>query len=169
MANLRKRVTEGLHKVKVLGIDFDGTLTDGFVHMDQDGKETVRCSRRDSLGINMVQAAGIHVVIISKETNPVVQARARKMRVECYSGVETGDEKLAILMRYLLDKKVSIDEVAYVGDDVNDLAVLQRVGYPMTVADGSLRLKEIACYVTKRRGGDHAVREVCDLILESRR
>lgn len=169
MVDLRKNLLEQLRGVKLVAMDFDGVLTDGFVMTDQHGNESVRCSRRDSLGIEMVKALGIPVVVISKEKNPVVLKRCEKMGVTCFHGAETGEDKLKILTSYLAGKNISLDDVLYVGDDVNDLPVLEKVGYPMTVADAHRKVQDVAGFVTKRNGGDHAVREICDLIINSRR
>lgn len=155
-------------KIKILALDFDGTLTDGFVYVDQKGNEMVRCSRRDSLGTNMLQKRGIFVVIISKEKNPVVKLRAKKMGVDCFSGVATGDDKLSMLSAYAAKKKVLLSHVAYVGDDVNDLAVLKRVGFPMSVANADPSVKKVSLFISSRDGGNHAVREICDNILKAR-
>ncbi len=158
-----------LKKIKLLVLDFDGVLTDGYVYFRQDGMETVRCSRKDSLGINMLQKAGIGVVVISKETNPVVQARCKKMGVDYYFGVGTGANKLEVLKNYIAERDIAAEEVVYVGDDVNDLECLQFAGIGITVADGDEECKSVAQYVTVRDGGKHAVREICDLILKAKR
>lgn len=158
-----------LSKIKLLALDFDGVLTDGYVYFRQDGMETVRCSRKDSLGINTLKNTGVIVVVISKETNLVVQARCKKMRVDCYSGVSTGENKLQILKNYIAERNISAEEVAYVGDDINDLDCLRFSGIGVTVADGDEKCKSVARYITARNGGKHAVREVCDLILKAQK
>lgn len=151
--------------VRILALDFDGVLTDGFVTVDQDGRESVRCSRRDSLGIGLLREAGIPTVVISKETNGVVAARCAKLKIECHSGV---DDKLTLLQRLLDEKGVPRFQACYVGDDVNDLACVRYAGIGVTVADGAQAVKDVAAYVTRASGGRHAVREVCDLILAAR-
>lgn len=158
-----------LASIRILALDFDGTLTDGFVQVRQDGMETVRFSRRDSLGTNMLQAAGVRVVIISKETNAVVKSRADKMKVDCYHGVATGEGKLDILRRYASELQVPMEHVAYMGDDINDLKCITAAGLGITVADGHPACIEAADFTTSRNGGDHAVREVCELILRAKR
>jgi len=158
-----------LAKIKVLVLDFDGVLTNSYVYFRQDGMEAVRCSRKDSLGTNMLQEAGVEVVVISKETNPVVAARCKKMSVDFFHGVSTGDQKLVVLKKYLQEKNLSLEETAYMGDDINDLECIQAVGVGITVADGHSDCKAIADYITERKGGKHAVREICDLILNSKR
>lgn len=159
-----------LSKIRLLALDFDGVLTDGYVYSRQDSMETVRCSRKDSFGINMLKNAGVIVIVISKETNLVVRARCKKMNIDCcYFGVSTGKNKLQILKNYIAGRNISAEEVAYVGDDINDLDCLRFAGIGVTVADGDEKCKSVARYVTARNGGKHAVREVCDLILKARK
>ncbi len=156
-------------KIKLLALDFDGVLTDGYVYVLQDGKETVRCSRRDGFGIELLKRAGITVGIISKETNPVVKARSRKLDVPCWQGVSDGLGKLTILKRLAVKYKLSAKEIAYMGDDLNDIEAMNYAGIGITVADGHIQVKKIADYITKVKGGDHAVREVADLILNAKK
>ncbi|MBI2065430.1 MAG: HAD hydrolase family protein [Candidatus Yanofskybacteria bacterium] len=155
-------------QVKLLALDFDGTLTDGFVYIDQHGKESVRCSRRDSLGISILRQLGIIIIVISSETNSVVSERCRKMGVESFSGVP-GDKKLDVMKKYMEKNRILQSNTAYMGDDVNDIGCLEFAGVAITVADGHELCKLHADYVTERAGGNHAVREVCDLILREKR
>lgn len=154
-------------QVKLLALDFDGTLTDGFVYTGQDGNESVRCSRRDGLGINALKRFGIDVVVISTETNSVVAVRCKKLGIESFSGI-SGDKKLDVLKKCMKKKEILRSQIAYMGDDVNDIGCLEFAGVAITVADGHESCKYHADYVTKRTGGNHAVREVCDLILKDR-
>jgi len=156
-------------RIKLLALDFDGVLTDGFVYCGEDGYEMVRCNRKDGLGINMLQKNGLKVIVISKETSPVVSARCRKMNIECWQGVDTGDGKLAVLKRYAEQRQLLPGEICFVGDDVNDLACMKWVGIGVTVADGHPENKKIAAYITKKSGGSGAVREVCDIIMQARK
>jgi len=149
-------------------MDFDGVLTDGYVYVDQDGKETVRCSRRDSLGVLMLQQAGIKVGVVSKETSPVVAARCKKMGVPCWYGINDGEGKREIVERIAEEKSVTLSQIAFIGDDVNDLLAMQLVGIAIAVADAHPQVQKIAHYVTKAPGGHHAVREICELILKAK-
>ena len=152
-----------LHLLKVIFTDFDGVWTDGKVIVNQEGQESVVCSRKDTLRIKELKEIGIEIFVISKEQNPVVAKRCEKMKVEFKQGV---DGKLQLLKQLLEEKGFSQDQAMYVGDDINDLDCLKFVGMPVTVADGDRRCKEIA-HVLSRRGGDHAMRELFDLILEA--
>lgn len=150
--------------IKLLALDFDGTLTDGFVYTDQYGNESVRCSRRDSLGINALKQLGVDVIVISTETNPVVAVRCKKLGIKCFSGVP-GNKKIDVLKKYMKENGILRPQVAYMGDDLNDIGCLKFAGVAVTVADGHERCKYHVDYVTKKTGGNHAVREVCDLII----
>jgi YrbI family 3-deoxy-D-manno-octulosonate 8-phosphate phosphatase len=164
MADLNLKFKE----IKLLVLDFDGVMTDGYVYVDQSGREMVRCSRKDGLGIELLQKNNIKVVVISKEINPVVTARCQKLKIECWQAVNDSEGKWEILQRFCQKQGIAIAAVAYLGDDLNDLAVLQQVGLPITVADGHLKIKSLAQYITQARGGEHAVREVCELILQAK-
>ncbi len=156
-------------KIKLLALDFDGTLTLGaFVFVSENGQESVICSRRDSLGIEMLKQIGIEVVVISKETNKVVSARCQKMNIECYQGVSTDNDKLSILKRLIQSKNLVSEQTAYIGDDVNDILCIKHAGMGIATADAHKSVKDKADYITKSNGGVGAVREVCDLILETK-
>ena len=165
---MNRRLKEKLKKIKLLAMDFDGVMTDGTVYIDQDGIETVRCSRKDGLGIEMLKRAGILACVISKETNPVVTARCDKLKIKCWQKVENGESKAEILERIMAEQGLTKEEVAYMGDDLNDMAPLQAAGIAFTVADGHPLVKKISDYITRAKGGGHAVREICELILEAR-
>ena len=149
--------------VKALFLDFDGVLTDNRVWTDQDGKETVAASRGDGFGIAMLKKAGIEVVVISKERNPVVAARCKKMRVDYVQGV---DDKTGILKREQAKRKLAPSETIFVGNDLNDLPAFPLVGWGVAVSDASQEVLEQADFVLEKKGGHGAVRELCDLILE---
>jgi YrbI family 3-deoxy-D-manno-octulosonate 8-phosphate phosphatase len=157
---------ERLKKLKLVAFDFDGVLTDNSVYVFEDGREAVRCSRGDSLGLGMLAAAGVHTVIISKETNPVVTARAKKMKMRC---IQNCDDKRTALEGLANELGLSMDEIAFVGNDVNDIPCLEIVGMPMVVADAHEDVLRYAAYRTTKVGGNGAVREICDLIMAVQR
>jgi YrbI family 3-deoxy-D-manno-octulosonate 8-phosphate phosphatase len=149
--------------VKALVLDFDGVLTDNRVLVMEDGREGVVCSRADGMGISMLKMHGVKVLILSKERNPVVSARAAKLGVECIQGA---DEKLEAFRKWLDSHGVSLDEVVYVGNDVNDADCLRTAGCGICVEDGHAEAKAAADVVVPVRGGEGAVRLICELILE---
>jgi YrbI family 3-deoxy-D-manno-octulosonate 8-phosphate phosphatase len=110
-----------LKDVRILAMDFDGVHTDGFVYTNEDGVEFVRCSRRDSLGLELLKQQGIKLCVISKEKNPVVLARCNKLQVECYQGVHNSSNKKEILKEFAEREGVEQKDVRFIGDDVNDI------------------------------------------------
>jgi YrbI family 3-deoxy-D-manno-octulosonate 8-phosphate phosphatase len=108
------------------------------------------------------------LAVISKERNPVVLTRCKKLDVECYQGVEDSLGKRDILEALVQRENVPISQVAFIGDDVNDIETIQYAGIGITVADGHNDIKKVADLILTRKGGDHALRELCDLIIETR-
>lgn len=154
-----------LRTIKLVVFDFDGVFTDNTVYVSQDGAESVRCWRGDGLGLARLRETGVETVILSTETNPVVTARSRKLRVRCEQGCE---DKLARLKALARELNVSLEETAFVGNDVNDLECLQAVGVPIVVRDAHPDVVGLAIFRTETPGGRGAVREVCDLIVAAR-
>jgi YrbI family 3-deoxy-D-manno-octulosonate 8-phosphate phosphatase len=151
-----------VHDLDAIVLDFDGTLTDDRVTVDQDGRESVSVHRGDGLGIAALRRAGLDVLILSTERNPVVAARARKLTVPALSGV---DDKGSALAQWCADNGHALDRTAYVGNDVNDLPCFDIVGWPIAVADAHHSVRARARIVTAARGGHGAVREVASRLL----
>jgi YrbI family 3-deoxy-D-manno-octulosonate 8-phosphate phosphatase len=157
---------EKLKKIKLLALDFDGTLTQGaYVVFREDGKESVLCSRRDSLGLLLLQQYGITVIVISREKNGIVPARCKKIGIACWHGVKDSKSKLDILQSYAKQRRLKSEEICYGGDDINDIACIEWAGFGFSVADGHALCKKIADYITKANGGEGAAREICEMIL----
>ncbi|PIS05284.1 MAG: 3-deoxy-D-manno-octulosonate 8-phosphate phosphatase [Candidatus Buchananbacteria bacterium CG10_big_fil_rev_8_21_14_0_10_42_9] len=164
---MEPEIKDKLLRIKLLALDFDGIFTDGYVYVDQDGKESVRASRIDGMGIELLKKAGIEIIVLSKEENPVVSARCKKLGINCWQGIHNSEGKLDILRRIMKEKDLSSDEVIYMGDDVNDIKVFPAVGLAITVFDAPEVVKKSCQYITKRKRGEHVVREVADLILSA--
>jgi YrbI family 3-deoxy-D-manno-octulosonate 8-phosphate phosphatase len=153
-----------LTRVRLLVLDFDGVLSDNHVTVHQDGTESVVCDRGDGLGLARLAAGGeVDVLVLSSEVNPVVAARCRKLRLPCHQGY---DQKLPKLQELVAERGLDPSQVAYVGNDLNDLSVMGWCGVPIAVADAFPEVKRAAHFLTQRPGGRGAVREVCDLLLE---
>ena len=146
--------------VSLLVLDFDGVLTDDRVYVNQHGEETVAAHRGDGMGI---KKAGIEVVILSKEKNPVVKARADKLGIAVFQGI---DEKGPELISILAERGISSENVVYLGNDINDLPCFPLVGLAAAVADSHPLVIEKAQLVLSKNGGYGAVRELCDLLVE---
>lgn len=153
-------ISDIVGRIRLVAFDFDGVFTDNMVYVFEDGSEAVRCFRSDGIGLQKLTRMGIETVIISTESNPVVSARARKLKIQC---VQDCEDKRAILEDIAQQKGISLDEVAFVGNDINDLQCLTCVALPMVVQDAHPDVIPAALYQTKRPGGHGAVREVCDL------
>jgi len=145
--------------------DFDGVHTDDTATVDSDGLESVRVSREDGMGVARLRRAGIPMLILSTEQNPVVARRGEKLRVPVLHGV---DDKAAALAAWAEQRGIRLADVAYVGNDVNDLGALGIVGWPIAVANAHPLVKAAARVVLTRRGGDGAVREVIERMLSAR-
>ncbi|HEV7623537.1 MAG TPA: acylneuraminate cytidylyltransferase [Amnibacterium sp.] len=145
--------------------DFDGVHTDDTATVATDGVEAVRVNRSDGMGVERLLAAGVPVVIVSKERNAVVAARAAKLRIPVLHGV---DDKASAVRRWCGDAGIDPARVAYVGNDVNDLPALEIVGWPIAVADAHPAVRAAARLVLTRPGGHGAVREVAELVLSAR-
>jgi YrbI family 3-deoxy-D-manno-octulosonate 8-phosphate phosphatase len=153
-------ISDIVGRIRLVAFDFDGVFTDNMVYVFEDGSEAVRCFRSDGIGLQKLTRMGIETVIISTESNPVVSARARKLKIQC---VQDCEDKRAILEDIAQQKGVSLNEVAFVGNDINDLQCLACVALPIVVQDAHPDVIPAALYQTKRPGGHGAVREVCDL------
>lgn len=161
-------IKQKLKNIILLAMDFDGVHTDGFVYVSQNGMEAVRCSRRDSLGLNMLKQIGVKLFVISKEPNPVVTSRCKKLDIECYQNVSDSLGKQKLLISLMEREKVLRSEVVFIGDDINDIDAIKYAGVGVTVADGHVEIQKHADIVLTRKGGDHAIRELCELILEAK-
>ncbi len=151
-------------RIELLVMDFDGVLTDNRAMVDQDGKEAVWVNRSDGWGIARLHDAGIPMIVISTESNPVVGARCNKLKIPYIHGCE---DKLVALKRIVKEKKLNAGKIAYVGNDVNDLACMRWVGLPIAVADSVPEVIDIAKKITQSPGGYGAVREVADWLLKN--
>lgn len=149
-----------IRTIRMVAFDFDGVFTDNMVYVFEDGREAVRCTRSDGIGLSKLRGLGLAAAIISTETNPVVGARSRKLAIRC---IQSCDDKRAALEGLALEMGISLGQVAFVGNDVNDLPCLTCVGLPIVVRDAHPDVVPHARYQTERPGGRGAVREVCDL------
>lgn len=154
-----------LKSIRLVVFDFDGVFTDNRVLVHQDGTEAVFCTRADGIGLNALARTGMGILVLSTETNPVVSARTKKLNIECVQGC---DDKWPVLRALLEDRGIAPSEVAFVGNDVNDIECLLQVGLGICVADAYPAAKKAAKVVTTALGGHGAVREVCDLFLSVR-
>ncbi|WP_062467518.1 acylneuraminate cytidylyltransferase [Demequina maris] len=149
-----------------LVMDFDGVHTEDLVTVDQDGKESVTVSRSDGMGIGRLRAAGVPMLILSKERNPVVSARGAKLGVEVRQGI---DDKVEVLRDWCAANGLDLADVAFVGNDVNDAGCLELVGWPVVVPDAHPAVVGLARVRLSAPGGRGALRELADRMLAARR
>lgn len=149
-------------KIRLIVSDFDGVMTNNRVLVSEDGLEAVLCNRSDGLAIEMLKRNGIDVVVISKETNKVVQARCRKLGLEVYDAIEN---KADLLKRLIQEKGIDRDQVCYIGNEINDIECMKEVDLSVAPADSHQSVLKIASYVTRAKGGEGVIREIADLIL----
>jgi YrbI family 3-deoxy-D-manno-octulosonate 8-phosphate phosphatase len=143
-------------------LDFDGTQTDDRVLIDSDGREFVSVHRGDGLGIAALRRSGLSMLILSTEQNPVVAARARKLKIPVLHGI---DRKDLALKQWCEEQGIAPERVLYVGNDVNDLPCFALVGWPVAVASAHDVVRGAARAVTTVPGGDGAIREIASWIL----
>ena len=151
--------------MELIVYDFDGVMTDNKVYVDNNGKEMVQVNRADGLGVAEIKKLGIEQIIISTEKNPVVTTRAKKLDIFCLQGI---DNKQATLINYCKKNDIDIKNVAYVGNDINDLEAMKLVGMTFCPADAHYSIKQVSQHVLKTKGGHGAIRELLDFIIEKK-
>ena len=162
---IKKNIKEKLKGIKLLILDVDGVMTDGRIIMDNEGRETKNFNVRDGHGIKILQRYGIKVAILTGRQSKVVEYRAKDLEIdEIYQKVFNKKE---IFQTILKKHKLSADAAAFMGDDIVDIPVLKSVGFSAAVADAIDVVKKSVDYVTKNKGGNGAVREVCEMILKA--
>jgi len=150
--------------IKAIAFDFDGVFTDNRVYVTQTGEEAVVCDRSDGMGISMLRKAGIPLIIISTEKNPVVSVRAAKLNIDVLQGIEN---KLPVLNQWAAENQLSVGQVAFIGNDINDVDCLNAAGVGIAVADAYPVAVDAADFVLSKKGGQGAVREIADLWLSA--
>ncbi|MBL7158400.1 MAG: HAD hydrolase family protein [Candidatus Omnitrophica bacterium] len=157
-------IQERAKKIKLLLLDVDGVLTDGSVVIGSYGDEIKNFNIHDGLGIVLAAKAGLHVAIMTALKSKIVKFRANQLGIQ---KIYANHLKLKLLPSVKRDFGVKEEEICFVGDELIDLPILKRVGLAITVPVGIKEAKELAHYVTEKKGGYGAVREVCELILKA--
>ncbi len=166
------RSLPALATIHTVAFDFDGVFTDNKVWVDQDGRESVRCDRGDGLAFDLVRAFQLRgklnaeFLILSKEANPVVSGRARKLQLDCHHGIR---DKLTFMREHLATRFPSSPDslagLVYLGNDLNDLPLMRHAGYSVVPADAHPKVREIAHLVLEERGGEGFVRAFIERLL----
>jgi 3-deoxy-D-manno-octulosonate 8-phosphate phosphatase (KDO 8-P phosphatase) len=152
-----------MEQVKLIVLDVDGTLTDGVIDLDDEGRERKRFHIHDGLGIVMAQAAGLEVAVITARRSTATEHRLRALGVT--EIIQAAGDKAASLRALMERRRLQPSEVAFVGDDLTDLPAFWTAGVRIAVADGAERLRREADWVTPRAGGHGAVRDAVEEIL----
>lgn len=155
------RLRLSVDNLDLICYDFDGVMTDNRVLVDETGREAVFVNRGDGMAIAAFRHLGIAQIIMSTESNPVVAARARKLSIPVVQGLS---DKAAALKAHMAEAGADPSRVLYVGNDVNDLAAMRLVGYPVAPADAHPTILALACFVTRARGGEGVIRDLIDHI-----
>ena len=168
----RKKTTNGnvlaerLSQIHLVATDVDGVLTDAGMYYSESGDEWKKFNTRDGMGIKLLQKAGFVTAIVTQERTKLVARRAEKLAIpELHQGVM---DKLSLLREMAARHGLSLSQVAYIGDDVNDLEALQAVGFSAAPADGMPAIRAAVDYICKKKGGEGCVREIAELLLHAR-
>ena len=149
--------------VKILLTDVDCVLTDGGMYYNSKGDSMKKFHTRDGMGVTLLRKKGIPTIIVTKEKTAIVRKWANKMKVaEIFDGIQNKEKIVDVICKKY---KVSVDQVGYIGDDVNDIELLKKVGFSATPKDGIFKVQKIVDYVCKKNGGEGAFREIADLLI----
>lgn len=163
---LRKRALAKAKDVKLLLLDVDGVLTDGNLLYSGSGEESKAFNTQDGFGLRLLREAGVEVGVITARKSEVVARRANELKMQyIYQGVRNKNDAFKEIMKVSGLKPY---QIAYMGDDWLDLTLLQQVGLAIVPANGVREVKDMAHFITERSGGAGAVRDACDLIVESK-
>ena len=158
-----EELKEKIKKIKLIATDVDGVLTDGGMYYSSKGDILKKFQAIDGMAVSILKRNIIPTVIITKEKNQIVKRWSTKMNIDkLFDGIKNKENIVPKLCKsYNLSEK----NIAYIGDDVNDLEILKRIGFTATPKDGNLEVKKIVDYICKNRGGEGVLREICDLII----
>jgi len=163
MKTTKKKILQKCKKVELVLIDVDGVLTDGGRYYSKSGEELKKFHVRDGMGVTLLLRNGIKTGIITKEKSPITKKWARDMNINLvYSGIKKKEEMLEKICR---DFSIIKENIAFIGDDVNDLELMKKVGFSALPSDGVDSAKKVVDYICKKKGGEGVLREIADLIL----
>jgi 3-deoxy-D-manno-octulosonate 8-phosphate phosphatase (KDO 8-P phosphatase) len=162
---IEESISNRAKKIKLLLLDVDGVLTDGRIIYDSKGRDAKSFDVHDGMGVYVLSKLGIKTILITAKGSKSIRPRAKDMRVEeIYENISPKSEALDKILK---KHKINSDEICFVGDDLVDLCLMKRVGFPIAVFNAAPEIKQAAAYITLRHGGRGAVREVVELILKS--
>ena len=151
-----------LENIDAFIFDFDGVLTNNLVFVDQDGKESVSCNRSDGLAFDVLRKLKKPSYILSTEKNPIVSARAKKLKIQAIQGVE---DKVKELLSLAKTNEYNLNRILYVGNDINDYKAMKLCGYSACPSDSHEKIRSIATFVLQKKGGNGVIRELLEVKL----
>jgi YrbI family 3-deoxy-D-manno-octulosonate 8-phosphate phosphatase len=155
-----------MNNIKLVATDIDGVWTDAKMHYTENGDFMKSFSTYDGMAVQLLKEKNIDTVIITSEKSDIVIQRAKKLNIK---NVAIGEKnKLERIKKICADKKINLDEVAYIGDDINDIDILREVGFSALTSNSPIKNQIKVDYITNKRGGDGAFREFVDLILKEK-
>lgn len=160
-AKLKQRI----EPIRLLVLDVDGVLTNGYLYFDNQGNEFKAFNTQDGHGLKLLMRSGVDVAIITGRTSRVVENRARDLGITRL--IQGREDKFVALNELLADKPVALGQIAFMGDDLPDLRCMTKVGLALSVSNAHWQVKQMAHWISDARGGEGAVREACDLIMLS--
>ncbi|MDH5652086.1 MAG: HAD hydrolase family protein [Gammaproteobacteria bacterium] len=152
-----------LKQIDAIVFDFDGVLTNNFVHIDQEGGEWVSCNRSDGLAFDLLRKLHVPTYILSTEKNKVVSARAKKLGIPAIQGIAN---KVDALTQLAIEKNYSISRMLYTGNDINDYRVMSMCGYTACPSDSHQKILQIANFKLKCKGGEGVARELVESVFQ---
>lgn len=156
-----------LRQIRLFATDVDGVLTDAGMYYSESGDEWKKFNTRDGMGIKLLQRAGLITAIVTQERTKLVARRAERLAIpELHQGAM---DKLTVIREMAARYAITLQEVAYIGDDVNDIEALRAVGFSSAPADGLPDVLQVVDYVCKKKGGEGAVREIVEMILQAQK
>lgn len=165
MTNIHQDIIDRAKKIRLLVLDVDGVLSDGKLYFSNSGEEIKAFNSLDGHGIKMLQKTGVDVAIITGRTSHIVQNRAHNLGI--HHLIQGREDKLAALEDLIEDHKIPLEHIAHMGDDYPDLPLIRRVGLGLAPANAHKVIKQHAHWQSQLKGGDGAVREACDFIMEA--
>ena len=162
-----ERLLEKCRKIKIVISDVDGVLTDGGMYYSSKGEELKKFNTRDGMAVELLRKNQVNVILMSKENSKIVLFRAKKIQaIKYYIGISKKEEKLSEICK---EFSVTPEEIAYIGDDINDLAIMKKIGFSVSPNNGIKEIKKESDYVCELNGGEGVLREVADLIIFAKR
>jgi len=153
--------------IKIVITDVDGVLTDGSMYYTKNGDYMRRFNTKDGMGVELLKNKNIKTIFLSREKSPIVKKRAEKLKVaKSYLGIK---DKVLILPQICKEFDVKPSEIAYIGDDVNDLEIMKKIGFSACPKDSVIQIRKIVNYICSSNGGHGAFRELADNIISSKK